>query len=476
MLAIVDYLYNVMKILYRFILKSFAGPLVLTFIIALFVLMMQFLWKYIDDLVGKGLSWYLIVKMMGLATITLIPMALPLAILLASIMTFGNLAENHELVALKAAGLSLPRIMSSLIVLNIVISIAAFFFSNNMLPYVNLKMGSLLYDIRTAKPALNIPQDVFYNGIDGYSIRFGVKKPDQESIENIMIYDHTANQGNVKVYLAKRGRMKMSSDKHYLVLNLYDGNGYTEMSDNPQQRFSRPLLCDNFKSQTLYLDLSSFKFSRTNEDLFKYNYEMMNMHQLRTSADSLDRLLNKNKKNFYTTLNTDYLGPARFTNRMQQPSKYAPGMNRISVLDLASELARNAKTVISTADDEFKEMQDSIARREIEWQRKITFSVACFILFFIGAPLGAIIKKGGLGMPVVVSTLFFILFYILSITGEKFAREQVTSVIIGMWAPSVILFPIGIFLTYKASMDSALFNPEWYMNFVRRVGKLIRPG
>ncbi|NNM94545.1 MAG: YjgP/YjgQ family permease [Bacteroidia bacterium] len=465
-----------MKILYRFILKSFAGPLVLTFIIALFVLMMQFLWKYIDDLVGKGLSWYLIVKMMGLATITLIPMALPLAILLASIMTFGNLAENHELVALKAAGLSLPRIMSSLIVLNIVISIAAFFFSNNMLPYVNLKMGSLLYDIRTAKPALNIPQDVFYNGIDGYSIRFGVKKPDQESIENIMIYDHTANQGNVKVYLAKRGRMKMSSDKHYLVLNLYDGNGYTEMSDNPQQRFSRPLLCDNFKSQTLYLDLSSFKFSRTNEDLFKYNYEMMNMHQLRTSADSLDRLLNKNKKNFYTTLNTDYLGPARFTNRMQQPSKYAPGMNRISVLDLASELARNAKTVISTADDEFKEMQDSIARREIEWQRKITFSVACFILFFIGAPLGAIIKKGGLGMPVVVSTLFFILFYILSITGEKFAREQVTSVIIGMWAPSVILFPIGIFLTYKASMDSALFNPEWYMNFVRRVGKLIRPG
>jgi lipopolysaccharide export system permease protein len=236
------------------------------------------------------------------------------------------------------------------------------------------------------------------------------------------------------------------------------------------------LLCDNFKSQTLYLDLSSFKFSRTNEDLFKYNYEMMNMHQLRTSADSLDRLLNKNKKNFYTTLNTDYLGPARFTNRMQQPSKYAPGMNRISVLDLASELARNAKTVISTADDEFKEMQDSIARREIEWQRKITFSVACFILFFIGAPLGAIIKKGGLGMPVVVSTLFFILFYILSITGEKFAREQVTSVIIGMWAPSVILFPIGIFLTYKASMDSALFNPEWYMNFVRRVGKLIRPG
>ncbi len=465
-----------MKILYRFILKSFAGPLVLTFIIALFVLMMQFLWKYIDDLVGKGLSWYLIVKMMGLATITLIPMALPLAILLASIMTFGNLAENHELVALKAAGLSLPRIMSSLIVLNIVISIAAFFFSNNMLPYVNLKMGSLLYDIRTAKPALNIPQDVFYNGIDGYSIRFGVKKPDQESIENIMIYDHTANQGNVKVYLAKRGRMKMSSDKHYLVLNLYDGNGYTEMSDNPQQRFSRPLLTDNFKSQTLYLDLSSFKFSRTNEDLFKYNYEMMNMHQLRTSADSLDRLLNKNKKNFYTTLNTDYLGPARFTNRMQQPSKYAPGMNRISVLDLASELARNAKTVISTADDEFKEMQDSIARREIEWQRKITFSVACFILFFIGAPLGAIIKKGGLGMPVVVSTLFFILFYILSITGEKFAREQVTSVITGMWAPSVILFPIGIFLTYKASMDSALFNPEWYMNFVRRVGKLIRPG
>ncbi len=473
-MGIVVYLYTVMKILSRYILKSFVGPLILTFLIALFVLLMQFLWKYIDDLVGKGLSWYIIAKMMLLATITLIPMALPLAILLASIMAFGNLAESHELVALKASGLSLLRIMSSLIVLNLIISILAFFFANNMLPYVNLKMGSLLYDIRTAKPALNIPQDVFYNGIDGYSIRFGVKDKDQETVHNVMIYDHTENQGNVKVYLADWGKMKMSSDKHYLLLNLYNGNDYTEMIDNPRQRVTHPMLTDNFKKQTLYLDLSSFKFSRTNEDLFKYNYEMMNMKQLRSSSDSLSKLLKKNKNNFYSTLTTDYLGPARFNNRLQSAAKPSAPLSRGAVLDLAVELARNAKQVINTANDEFREMQESIIRRDIEWERKITFSVACFILFFIGAPLGAIIKKGGLGMPVVVSTFFFILFYILSITGEKFAREQVTSVIEGMWAPSVILFPIGIFFTYKATRDSALFNTESYFNFAKKAIKLIR--
>lgn len=472
-LHILPYLYNVMKILPRFILKSFIGPLVLTFVIALFVLLMQFLWKYIDDLVGKGLSWYLIAKMMALATITLIPMALPLAILLASIMTFGNLAEYHELVALKSAGLSLLRIMSSLIALNVLISIGAFFFANNVLPYVNLKMGSLLYDIRSTKPALNIPQDVFYNGIEGYSIRFSKKDQDQETVHNVMIYDHTANQGNIKVYLANWGKMNMSSDKHYLMLTLYDGNGYTDIVDNPEQRFSHPFLSDNFKSQTLFLDLSSFKFSRTNEDLFKYNYEMMNMGQLRHSADSLSVLLKKNRSNFYTTLNTDYLGPARFLNRLQQGTKSVPALSLSTVLDLATELARNAKMVITTADEEFREMQVSVIQRDIEWQRKITFSVACFILFFIGAPLGAIIKKGGLGMPVVVSTLFFILFYILSIAGEKFAREEVVSVVVGMWAPSVILFPVGIFFTYKASMDSALFSADAYMGILDKAMRML---
>jgi lipopolysaccharide export system permease protein len=466
------YLYQPMKILYRYILKSFVGPLALTLVIALFTLLMQFLWKYIDDLVGKGLSWYLIFKLMGLAAVTLIPMALPLAILLASIMTFGNLAENHELVSMKSAGFSLPKIMSSLIVFIFFVSLGAFFFANNILPYVNLKMGSLLYDIRTAKPALNIQQDVFYNGIDGYSLRIGEKDKDQETVHNVMVYDHTSNEGNINVSLAKRGKIKMSSDKHYLVMDLFDGNSYNEILDNQQQHDSRPLLINNFSQQTVYLDLSSFKFSRTNEDLFKHNYEMMDMKQLASSTDSVKVMLDKTKVQFYNQLDQNYFGYSRYNNHFVNNSKITPAQNRASVLDVATTIARNAKLFIQTSAQEFSDMQDNITRRTIEWQRKITFSVACFILFFIGAPLGAIIKKGGLGMPVVVSALFFILFYIMSITGEKFAREGVLSVITGMWGPSFILFPIGIFFTYKASMDSGLFDKDAY---IKAWNKLIRP-
>jgi len=466
------YLYIVMKILYRYILKSFVGPLALTLVIALFTLLMQFLWKYIDDLVGKGLSWYVIFKLMGLATVTLIPMALPLAILLASIMTFGNLAENHELVSMKSAGFSLPKIMSSLIVFIFFVSLGAFFFANNVLPYVNLKMGSLLYDIRTAKPALNIQQDVFYNGIDGYSLRIAEKDKDNETLHNIMVYDHTSNEGNIAVILAKSGKIKMSADKHYMVMDLNNGNSYQEILDNQQQHDSRPLLINNFAKQTIYFDLSSFKFSRTNEDLFKHNYEMMDMKQLSSSTDSVKAMLDKTRKNFYSQLDQNYFGYSRYMSHFGNNARNTPAQNRASLLDVATTIARNAKLYTETSGQEFKDMEENITRRTIEWHRKITFSVACFILFFIGAPLGAIIKKGGLGMPVVVSALFFILFYIMSITGEKFAREGVLSVIQGMWGPSCILFPIGIFFTYKASMDSGLFDKDAY---IKAWNRLIRP-
>lgn len=295
-----------MKVLYRYILKSFIGPLALTLVIALFILLMQFLWKYIDDLVGKGLSAYVIAKLMVLATITLIPMALPLAILLASIMTFGNLAENHELVCMKSSGLSLPRILSPLVILIFFISVSAFFFSNNLLPFVNLKMGSLLYDVRSAKPALSIRQDIFYAGIDGYSIRIGEKDQDQETIHNILIYDHSANEGNNKVTLAKSGSMKMSGDKRYLVLTMKDGNRYEEMSPGTMQRPDHPFLDNHFEKQTVYFDLSSFKFSRTNEELFKNNYEMLNIKQLAATSDSLDKNLEKNKADFFKDIDKQY--------------------------------------------------------------------------------------------------------------------------------------------------------------------------
>jgi lipopolysaccharide export system permease protein len=459
-----------MKVLYRYILKSFVGPLALTLAIALFILLMQFLWKYIDDLVGKGLSAYVIAKLIVLATVTLVPMALPLAILLASIMTFGNLAENHELVCMKSAGMSLPRILSPLIMLIFFISVSAFFFANNLMPLVNLKMGSLLYDIRSAKPALNIRQDIFYNGIDGFSMRIGQKDQDQETIRNITIYDHTGNDGNTKVTLAKSGKMKMSADKHYLVLTLFNGNHYEDIFQNGRTTPTHPMLLNSFEKEDLYMDLSSFKFSRTNEELFKNNYDMLNLKQLSTTADSMQRQLDSNKVQFYKQISQTYFH--------YQPNNRRGGVpadlnERNNVLDVAENIARNARQYASSTKQEFHDYQDNIQRRWIEWHRKFTFSFACLILFFIGAPLGAIIKKGGLGLPVVVSALFFILFYVLSITGEKFCREQITAVFVGMWMPSAILLPIGVFFTYKATKDSALFDGSAYVRFFQRLANAV---
>jgi len=452
-------------------LKSFLGPLALTLAIALFVFLMQFVFVYIDDLVGKGLSFRIIGKLLLFVTLTLVPLALPLAILLASIMTFGNLAENHELACMKAAGLSLPKIMGPLIALIIFISVGAFVFSNNVLPWVNLKKDALLYDIRIAKPALNIQQEIFYNGINGYSIRIGRKDQDQETIHEVMIYDHTdpdnAHQegGDFKVILAKWGKMKMSADQRYLVLNLYDGNVYQEMVDNASYRMTHPLTLNNFKEQTVYLDLSNFRFSRTNEDLFKSNYEMLNIKQLKSTADSMSEVFANTKTQFYNDFTRTYFDKIHLKPNKLIDESSLPSQSKINIMEAAINNTHNALQFIQGNSDSQNSTNEDILKRKIEIHKKFSFAVACFLLFFIGAPFGAIIRKGGLGMPVVVSSLFFILFYILTIIGVKSAMQETMTIPEGLWLPTAVLLPLGAFFTYKASMDSALFEREAYAGF-----------
>ena len=456
----------------------------LTLVIALFILLMQFLWKYIDDLVGKGLSWFVITKFMVWVSLYLIPLALPMAILLASIMTFGNLAENYELVALKSSGLSLPRIMAPLASLMVLISIGAFLFANYCLPLVNLKMNSLLWDIQNKKPALNIQPDVFYSKIDGYSIRIGSKDEDQETVHDILIYNHTDNLGNIKVELAKSGKMKMSSDQNYLVLTMNDGNSYEEEVDNnqnSQSRITHPILENHFEKQTVYFPLSSFRFSRTKEDLFKSDYQMMDLRQLTSSADSIDKSLAKSKDQFSKQLEVSYLNvdqPIRHLPQVKPlnpaatlTKRYSSVQEKIMLVDAATNQVRNAKEMVDENNTIFDSAHSSILQRRLEWQRKFTFPFACLLLFFIGAPLGAIIRKGGLGMPVVVAALFFVLYYILSIVGIKSARQEEMTVFMGSWLSAIVLTPVGIFLTYKASVDSAIFERDAYLNFFKKVGK-----
>lgn len=449
------------------------GPFLATFFVVLFVLLMQFLWKYIDDLVGKGLEWYVVAELLFYATATLVPMALPLAILVSSIMTMGDLAEHYELVAAKSSGISLQRILRPMLFVAVLVSMLAFAFSNYLLPFTNLKMGSLLYDVRQQKPALYIREGVFYSGIDGYSLKIGKKESDNQTIRNVMIYDHSRNFGNTKVVIADSGTMVMSEDEKFLIVTLYEGESYEEQVRSGRDiDNSFPFLRSAFKSYQIRFDLSTFKLSRTNEDLFKDNYQMLNLNQLTAALDSFSVQIDNRKSEIqslarsYLMLYRDSLAFRKVSENIEEFSLVKADAN---AYENAKAQARNLKAYMQSTSDELDSRYEMIARYEIERHRKYTLSIACFILFLIGAPLGAIIRKGGIGMPVVVSVLFFLIFHVTSISGEKFAREGVVEPWLGMWISSALLLPVGIFLLYKATHDSALFDIEFYTGFFKRI-------
>lgn len=435
---------------------------------------MQFLWKYIDDLVGKGLDGAVIAELMFYTSANLVPLALPLAILVSSIMTFGNMAEHFELTAAKASGISLQRVMLPLLFTAIAISALAFVFSNHILPFTNLKMGSLLYDIRQQKPALAIREGVFYNGIEGYSIKIGDKDADGKTIRNVMIYDHTNGMGNRKLVMAESGKMETSADERFLILNLQNGSSYEELSNNRKGVDSSPLMRNSFRSYTIRFDLSQFKLSRTNEDMFKGGHQMMNLSQLRLAVDSLGGEISKressNEKNlaYYFYMLRDTL-PEPIGSPVLTPVDSLPPFLATQVYETALNQARSVESVLLGMSEDMDSRLYQLAKYKVEWHRKLTLSVACFILFLIGAPLGAIIRKGGLGMPLVVSIIFFLAYHVTSITGEKFAKEGIIEAWRGMWLSSLVLLPVGLFLIYKATTDSVIFERENYISFFRKL-------
>jgi len=514
----------------------------MTFFVVLFLLLMQFLWRYIDELVGKGLELKIIGELLFYASSGLVPLALPLAVLLSSLMTFGNMGEYYELTAIKSSGISLRRIMLPLVVLVFFISIGAFLFANNILPYTNLKMKSLLYDVRNQRPEVQIMEGVFYNGIDNFSIRVNRKDPETNMMYGIRIYDHTASKGNVSVTLADSGRMKMTADRRNLVVTLWSGRSYSEMDEKRKRDRNYPHRLDKFKEQRIIIEMSGFELLRSDESLFRNSYTMLNLSQLQSARDSLENELNKKSRQFYNTMiMNNFFKMSMYKRRNLPPTAIhldpntpvapsSPGAvnpstaKRTSVRELpiqkkqALEAARekaaqeapvappvtytagkpvlkvhdfdslfstysiekqheivryaitstsmNQYSVVSTASNLTYDMR-YLRRHEIEWHRKFTLSIACLIFLFIGAPLGAIIRKGGLGMPTVISTLMFILYYIISLTGEKFVRESVLSATAGMWLSSYILIIAGIFLTYEATNDSAILNLDSYINWFR---------
>ncbi len=471
------------------IIRSFIGPFVVTFFVSLFVLVMQFFWLYMDELIGKGLGMWMILQLLFYMSATMVPMALPLGILLAAIMTFGNMGENFELVAIKSAGISLLRFLRPLLLVIIGMSAFAFFFSNNIIPVANLKALSLLYDLRNSKPTLNIRAGQFNRDIDNYSIRVGEKDKDGHTIRNVMVYDHSSGYGNDNVVIAKEGDMISAAGKQVLIFRLKDGWRYEEgpakggALTNTQTR-------TYFKKWDKVFDLSSFKLNRSNEDLFKGAYQMMNVRQLNDAIDSMHKTENKVYVNVGVylspyvslglktrddkTLQTHMGKIAGSTPRTYDSSflQLVPDSMRSRVVQMAMGHIRNSKGLLDITASDKKIQTENFIKYNIEWHRKFTLSFACVLLFLIGAPLGAIIRKGGLGMPMVIAIAFFVIFHIISITGEKLAKSGALVPWIGMWMATAMLLPIAFFLINASRKDSQIFSKEWYLRVWNRLKRL----
>lgn len=448
------------------------------------------MWKWIDELVGKGLDAGIIAELLLYTSARLVRMSLILGILLSSIMTFGNLGENYELVAIKSSGISLMRIMAPLVAFHILLSIGAFCFANYVEPIANLKFFTLLRDVRQQQPEFNLREGEFNNDIQGYSIKFSRKSRDSNMLYNVMIYDHTDNRGNTYMTKADSGTIESSGDKRYLELKLYNGINISEEPENAGKRNNNkyPFRRDEFLTQQLVLELPGNELERSSEEYYRNLYMMLNLGQLKTNIDSLYIALDK-RQNYYIRrhLNKNY---NKNSIASRQPAKDTTEIITYPLIDSdsvfttydifrkkyiisqAMETAREAKKDILDSKDRMQDRKKTIHRHEIEWHKKFTLSFACLLFFFIGAPLGAIIRKGGMGMPVVVSVFFFLVYYILSITGEKYARVGALSATEGMWLSTILIIPIGVLLTYKVSRESGMMNIDNYYNTIRRIFRL----
>jgi lipopolysaccharide export system permease protein len=438
----------------------------------MFVLLMLFLWKYIDDLIGKGFEWYVILELMMYASATNVAMALPLSVLLSSIMTYGSLGENYELVAIKSAGISLQRALYPMFIAVAGISIMAFLFSDYMLPKASLKYYSLLWDAREQKSANFLPEGIFSNSFPGYTIRVRHKDKDGQTLHDLIIYKKSFETNTNSVTFAKKGKMYRTANNKYLVLNLEDGISYEEgpadgtTNINPRQTFTRY----RFASTQRRLDMSGFQLKRTDETMFSRAYQMMNLKQLKGQMDTTQNLINANAKENYRLI-TPFIRYFNIPHKSDSVKKTIPakatvmaGTQRDAQLSIITNALSEVKYIndaLKSRHNVYNDYSTNLHAAQVEYQKKFTLSAACLALFLIGAPLGAIIRKGGLGLPVVISVVFFLIYHIISTIGEKYVKAGDASPVV-MWAAIIILAPIGLFLSYKAANDSVIFDADAY--------------
>lgn len=462
------------------IVRSFIGPFIATFFITLFVLVLQFFWLWIDDFVGKGVDGPIFLRLVLYLSATLVPLALPLAILLSSIMTFGNLGETFELVAIKSAGIGLLRFMRPLMFIAIFLSGLAFLFNNNVIPVANLKMRTLHTDIVNKKPAFDLKEGVFYTTIPGYAIKVGKKEKDDSTLTNVIIYE-TSQSLQDNIIVADRGIMKVTPDQRYLVFTLKDGWRYEERGQRTSAKTDYIRL--GFKEYKKVLDLSSLQLSMTSDSAYRDRYEMLSVRQLAKGIDSLE----KRNAEIEDRIQYDLQPFLSFSSKIDSgwanvkiPPEKASSMNDLlpdsteaKVLEQSISYASSIKNSLQVTALEYDNQRKEMRLQLIEWHYKFTMALAVFVLFLIGAPLGSIVRKGGIGTPVIFAVIFFVIFFLLNNFGKKFVKEDILQPIAGMWMATSILLPIGLFLTYKAMHDSQLMNKEFYFRFFRKVRAFI---
>lgn len=442
-----------------------------------FIFIMQYMWVWIDEFIGKGLEVVVILKFLGLLSTTLVPIALPLGILFASIMTYGNLGETSELVAVKAAGISIAKFTRPLFAFILMITVLSFLFNNYVIPVAQVKAAALIYDIQNKKPVVAIKAGTFYKEIQNHTIYLGSKENDGQTVHDIKIYDHTSGRGNDKITLADKGKMYISDDKRFLIFELENGWRYEEK--NTPRGDEGELTRLGFKYWKKIFDLSDFKMPKTNESYFKGLRSAMTVaeiaHQIDTSTSNIEKMYDSNTDLLKAQLQMTKQDSANTQSvpKVVRNGKFSidlvPDSLRNIVLSHTDIAIRNIKSMLEVNKQNLDLQQRNLTEHHIEMHKRFTLPIACTLLFIIGAALGSIIRKGGLGMPFIAAIIFFVIYYVLNTVGEKIAKENVVPMIIGMWFPSAILLLIGSFLMVKANNDSPVMNKEWYFRIFGRI-------
>ena len=469
-----------MKKLDQFILRSFIGPFFAILLVVIFILMMQFLWLYIDELVGKGLSFKVILEFLGWGSATLLPLSLPLATLLASMMTLGTFGENNELLAIKAAGISLQRVLIPLASVCMVVSVAAFFISNDLIPLAYNKIYTLRDDIGKTKEEIKIPTRTFYNGIEGYILRVNERNDETGMMHGVMVYNHTGNKGNTSLTLADSAEMRMSKDKSYLTFVMYHGSNYEETNDKKYRDTTLQMQKIDFNRQSIIIPLENYAFQKSDSSRFNDQVKSMNLKQLEESQDSIGqrnaRGKRENLKGYYRSRTIRYNAQLdTIEQKAVRPfekegaGKWDDIEAEIKAVERAKNNAEEIQNILTSYSRERYHNSYVLRLIDIEILKKFALSIACFIFFFIGAPLGALIRKGGLGTPAIISVLFFVAYWVIDISGVKLARDGAVGAFSGVFFSSYVLFPTGLYLTWKAINDSAIFNMDAIKSGFRKI-------